>query len=91
MQVKFYASFRQAVGTKMVEVDVQAGSSIRQVLQEITGRFPVLQTLLWKNESELSDLAHVFINGVNIRHLQGLESALKADDHVDIFPPLVGG
>jgi sulfur-carrier protein len=91
MQVKLYASLRQAAGTKMMDVEIQPGSTIRDVLIEVTRRFPVLEKSIWKDQGELTEFVHVFINGENIRHMAGLETTLKPEDHVDIFPPLVGG
>jgi sulfur-carrier protein len=91
MQVKLYASLRQAAGTKMMDVEIQPGSTIRDVLIEVTRRFPVLEKSIWKDQGELTEFVHVFINGENIRQLTGLETTLKPEDHVDIFPPLVGG
>ena len=91
MQVKLYASLRQAAGIKMMDVDVNPGTTIGEVLTEVTRRYPVLVKFIWKDQGELSELAHVFINGENIRHLSGVETQPKPEDHVDIFPPLVGG
>jgi molybdopterin synthase sulfur carrier subunit len=91
MQVKFYASLRQAAGTKMIDIEVQPGFTIHDVLVEVTRRYPVLEKFIWKDQGELAEIVHVFINGENIRHLSGLNTPLKAEDHVDIFPPLVGG
>jgi molybdopterin synthase sulfur carrier subunit len=91
MQVKLYASLRQAAGIKMMEVDIQLGTTIRDVLLEVTRRYPVLEKFVWKDQGELSELVHAFVNGENIRLLAGLETELTAEDHVDIFPPLVGG
>jgi MoaD family protein len=91
MQVKLYASLRQAAGTKMMDVEVHAGTTIRNVLVEVTRRHPVLVKFVWKEQGELAEFVHVFVNGENIRHLFGLDTPLKAEDHVDIFPPLVGG
>ncbi len=91
MQVKLYASLRVAAGTKMMDIDLKPGTNINDVLTEVTRRFPVLVKFIWKDTGELSELAHVFVNGENIRHLAGLDTLLKPADHVDIFPPLVGG
>jgi molybdopterin synthase sulfur carrier subunit len=91
MQVKLYASLRQAAGIKMLEVDVNPGTTILDVLVEVTTRIPVLVKFIWAEQGELSEHAHVFINGENITHLAGLATELKQEDHVDIFPPLVGG
>ncbi len=91
MQVKLYASLRVAAGTKMMDVDIGPGATIKDILVEVTRRFPILNKFVWTDTGELSELAHVFVNGENIRHLAGLETLLKPEDHVDIFPPLVGG
>jgi molybdopterin synthase sulfur carrier subunit len=91
MQVKLYASLRQAAGTKMVEVDVQPGTTIRDVLVEVTERIPHLVKFIWTDQGLLSEHAHIFINSENISHLGGLETELQPEDHVDIFPPVVGG
>ena len=91
MEVKLYASLRQAAGVKMIEVDVEPGTTIHSVLSEVTQRYPILNKFIWDELGGLSQHAHVFINSENIRHLSGLETQLKPDDRVDIFPPLVGG
>ncbi len=91
MQVKLYASLRQAAGTKMLEVDVQTGRTIRDILAEVTQRYPVLTKYVWSDTGALVDYVHVFVNSENIRHLDGLDTLVRSDDHVDIFPPLVGG
>ena len=91
MQVKLYAGLRQAAGVKSLEVDVNPQTTIRDILIEVTERYPVLVKFIWKETGDLSELAHVFINSENIRHLAGLDTQLISEDHVDIFPPLVGG
>ncbi len=91
MQVKLYASLRVTAGTKMIDVAFQPGITIRDVLVEVTQRYPVLDKFTWMEPGKLSELAHVFINSENIRHLAGLDTLLTPEDHVDIFPPLVGG
>jgi sulfur-carrier protein len=91
MQVKLYASLRQAAGTKMMEVEIKSDSTIKDVLAEVTKRYPVLDKSIWNDHGELAEIVHVFINGENVRHLAGLNTLLKPEDHVDIFPPLVGG
>src|SRR4030042_2682127 len=91
MQVKLYASLRQAAGIKMMDVEVHSGTTLRDVLGEVTQRYPVLEKFVWKDQGELSEFVHVFVIGVNFHNLAGLDTALKAEDHVDIFPPLVGG
>ncbi len=75
----------------MLEVEIQPGATIQDVLTEVTQRYPILNKHIWAERGGLSELVHVFINGENINHLQGLATKLTAGDKVDIFPPLVGG
>ena len=91
MQVKLYASLRQAAGIKMMEIDFQDGMTMNALLEEVTKLYPVLIKFIWKEPGIISETAHVIVNGENIRHLSGLDTKLRIDDHVDIFPPLVGG
>jgi sulfur-carrier protein len=91
MQAKLYASLRQAAGAKIIDIEVQPDFTIRDVLVEVTRQFPVLEKFIWKDQGELAESVHVFINGENIRHLSGLTTPVQAEDHLDIFPPLVGG
>ena len=91
MQVKLYASLRQAAGTKMVDVALKDGMTIQEILKVITDQYPVLDKFIWTEQGELSEHANIFINSENLRHLAGLSTVIKPDDRVDIFPPLVGG
>ncbi len=91
VQVKLYASLRQAAGIKMMEIVISPDTTIREVLNEVTRRYPILTDFIWKGQGELAQAVHVFINGENIRHLAGLSTLLKTEDRVDIFPPVVGG
>ena len=40
---------------------------------------------------KLSDTIILLVNGRNIRHLNGVETALKPDDVVAVFPMVAGG
>ena len=91
MQVKFYASLRQAAGIKMMEVEFQEGMTIHDVLCMVTDQYPVLNNFIWREQGALSEHAHIFINSHDIRHLAGLATVMKPEDRVDVFPPLVGG
>lgn len=91
MQVKLYSLLRQAAGVKMVDVEFHPGLTTHNVLAEITQRYPALVKFVWNDQGGLSELVHVFINGENMLHLAGLDTILKEEDHVDIFPPVVGG
>ncbi len=92
MQVNFYATLRAAVGTKSVDVNLTAPSTVRAVLEAVTRDHPPLATEIWESPGKLNDYIHVFVNGRETRYLpHGLETLLQPNDTLDVFPPVGGG
>lgn len=92
MRVSFYATLRQITGGKYVNVDWSDGTTIRQVLVELTTRFPALQAELFNDKGDLHNFVHVFINGRDIRYMPTLfETPVKQTDEIDLFPAVGGG
>ncbi len=92
MKVSFYATLRAITGGKVVHVNRQDGTTIRDVLNEVIARFPALQEELFNERGELHNYVHVFVNGRDVRYLATLmNTALKESDEVDLFPAVGGG
>lgn len=91
MEVSFYATLRDIVGTKRVVFDLAPGASVRTLLDAAGERYPQLKALIWLPDGRVSDYVKVFVDGREARHLQGLETPLTADSSIDIFPPAAGG
>lgn len=92
MRVKFYATLRSIVGSKVVEVELEPGDTVRGVLTRLAGQFPRLGPEVWQAGGRLADSVHVFVNGREVKYLPGqLETPLTDSDSLDIFPPVVGG
>ena len=92
MKVNFYANFRQAVGTKSIELDLSEGSPLQALIEEIIRLHPGLRPLLLNDNGQLRPHVHVFINGRDSQYLPaGIATPLSTGDKVDIFPPVAGG
>lgn len=91
MDVSFYATLRDVVGTKHVAFELPAGSTVRDLLDQAGNRYPKLKTLIWDPDGRLRDYIKVFVDGRESRLLQGIDTVLAADATVDIFPPAAGG
>ena len=89
MKVKLFAYLRDYAGVR--EVEVSRCETVRQLLGELCGRFGA------RFEKELFDKEHlsgrviVLVNGRNILDLKGLDTELKEDDEVSLFPVVAGG
>jgi molybdopterin synthase sulfur carrier subunit len=73
-----------------VEVNPE-GQRVIDVLDKMVEMFPDLKDEIFTAEKELLPFVHVFINGRNIIHLDGLETNVKETDQFALFPPVAGG
>jgi molybdopterin synthase sulfur carrier subunit len=72
------------------EVSV-GGTSVDQVLSELEARFPAIRQRLRDDEGTLRRFVNLYVNGEDVRFLQGLDTSLKAGDEVSIIPAVAGG
>lgn len=91
MQVALYAALRQKAGSKFVEVSTPADATIRDVLTDLTRRHPALGEYVWAKDGSYANIIRIFLNSVDIRELQRLDTPVKPDDSLDIFTPVSGG
>jgi len=91
MEIKVYATLREVAGGKTVEIENLAGLTVGQMLEQLFGRFPALQSKLLNREGDFHSAFHILINGRDARYLDSLETVIKADDEIRIFPPVGGG
>lgn len=67
------------------------GESVAQVLSALEERYPGIRPRLRDDEGALRRFVNLYVNGEDIRFLQGLETGLKAGDEVSIIPAVAGG
>ena len=91
MKVRIFATLRSLVGAKELEVDVQAGDTVRHVLEKLTTEYPALAEYIWDSEGHLRRTLSIFIRGRSIRFKDGLDTVLEPGDDLALFPPVAGG
>ncbi|NJE10434.1 ubiquitin-like small modifier protein 1 [Thermococcus sp. MAR1] len=93
MRIKFYATFREMVGRK--EVEVHGVKTVRELIEYLSKHYsPEIKKQLLETERVNEDKpvdGMILVNGHNVLHLNGLDTELKEDDEVHIFPPAGGG
>ena len=67
------------------------GESVDQVLIELESRFPAIRQRLRDDEGAIRRFVNLYVNGEDVRFLQGLQTGLKAGDEVSIIPAVAGG
>lgn len=86
-RVNLYATLRDLTGEKSLNV---SGGTVKEVIEALAARWPVIKAELLEGD-EVADGYSVFINGRDVRYLEGLQSPVAEDDVIDIFPPVAGG
>ncbi len=72
------------------EVQVQP-ANVAGALHELESRYPAMKGRLRDDAGELRRFVNLFVNGEDVRFLQGLETALNAGDELSIIPAVAGG
>jgi molybdopterin synthase sulfur carrier subunit len=85
-----FANLRQICGGVTVEI-IPDGNRVIDVLDKMIQMFPNLQAEIFTSEKELLPFVHVYVNGRNIIHADGLQTIVDEKDQFALFPPVAGG
>ena len=74
-------------GAREVEA---SGGTVRELLDDLTGRFPALRGQLLEDE-ELAPFVNVYVEGEDVRTKNGLETSVDESSTVILLPAMAGG
>jgi sulfur-carrier protein len=77
----------ETAGAREVEA---RGSTVRELLDDLMGRFPALRGQLLA-EDELVPFVNVYVEGEDVRTKDGLETSVQDDSTVIVLPAMAGG
>ncbi len=75
-------------GVKNLEIE---GDTIRTVIDALVERHPALRPQLLTDEGELNRFVNVYVNGQDVRYLEGLDTPVGVADEVRLLPAMAGG
>lgn len=91
VQVKVYATLRPIVGGALAPVETAPGQTVRQLVDEMTARWPDLRPEMVDGEGNLLPRIQIFVNGRSIAFGDGLATVIPMGANIAIFPPVGGG
>ena len=67
------------------------GATVAELVTHLESAFPGMRERLCDDSGELRRFVNIYVNGEDVRFLQGLASALKDNDEISIVPAVAGG
>nr|WP_236630100.1 ubiquitin-like small modifier protein 1 [Thermus thermamylovorans] len=86
-KVNLYATFRDLTGKGQLQVE---GKTVGEVLANLVRLYPGMREELFEGEA-LAERVSVFLEGRDVRYLEGLATPLAPEATLDLFPPVAGG
>ena len=77
----------QVSGEREVAAD---GDTVRELLDDLMSRFPGLRSQL-VDEDEIAPFVNVYVEGEDVRTLEGLETEVHDGSTVILLPAMAGG
>lgn len=90
IDLRFFATYRDAVGQKERTRTVADGATVGDVLADLENDYDGLDERLLADGTIRPQLS-VLKNGRNVMHMDGAETTLDDGDVVSVFPPVAGG
>ena len=81
--MKFYVD-------NQVEIDVR-GSSVAELIENVLVRYPALKPHLFDSTGGLRRHFNIFVNGIHLRDLNGMDTPLKDGDKIILMASAAGG
>jgi len=70
---------------------VLAGSSVGEVVEALVAQYPSLRGQLLTDDGTLNRFVNVYVNGQDVRYLDGLSTPLADADELRLLPAMAGG
>jgi sulfur-carrier protein len=86
--IRIPPTLRPSVGGER-QVPAQ-GETVRELLDDLTSRFPALREQLVEDD-DIAPFVNVYVEGEDVRTLDGIETAVRYGATVILLPAMAGG
>ena len=67
------------------------GNTVRAIIASLDSQFPGIKGRLCDDNGELRSFVNIYVNGEDIRFMEGVESGVNSGDEISIVPAVAGG
>ena len=87
--IKIPTPLRPYAGGKS-KIQVQ-GDTVAEILDQLVEDYPDIRQHIMNGNGELRPFVNLFLNGENVKDLQGAETPVRKDDRLMLIPSIAGG
>ena len=74
------------------ETSVDAdGTTVGQIVESLESAYPGMRERLIEDNGDLRHFVNIYLNGEDIRYIDGLKSSVNDNDELSIVPAVAGG
>jgi sulfur-carrier protein len=66
-------------------------ANVAELIERAESKYPGFRERILDSDGEIKRFINVFVNGVDVRTLQGKATAVKDGDEVSVIPAMAGG
>ena len=85
--ISLFGNLRRLAGVSQAQA---SGSTVRQAIETLCANNAALRGAILHRDT-LRPHVRVMVNGYDVELAQGLDTTVRADDQMAIFPPIAGG
>ncbi len=67
------------------------GETLGLIIESMESQYPGIKGRLCDDQGELRNFVNIYVNGEDVRFLDGLDTATNTGDEVSIVPAVAGG
>ncbi len=67
------------------------GTTVGEALEDMLAQYPAFRPHLCRDDGSLRAFVNLFLEGRNVRDLQGMDTLLRPDDILSLVPSIAGG
>ena len=67
------------------------GSTVNEIILSLDAEFHGIRERICDDSGEIRNFVNVYVNGEDVRFLEGLNTATSAGDEISIVPAVAGG
>ncbi|WOF17003.1 MoaD/ThiS family protein [Methanoplanus sp. FWC-SCC4] len=88
--IKSFATLRKLMDKELI-LEIKEGATVGDTIKELTQKYDGLFNELFESSGVIRPYVNILVNGKNIHFIDKLETKLKDEDIISLFPPIAGG